>query len=188
MKSPFYFIVKPHKGKRYDNIKVYGDVEFISNSSIESFEHSNRFAEVVATPVGYEGEISKGDMLLVHHNVFKFYYDMKGREKSGRSFFKDDLFFVDEEQFYLYKSGEAQWKAHSKYCFIKPAEEQEYYLSKGGNEEPLMGTIKYINQELLNLGLKVGDKVCYEPDTEYEFTVYGEKLYRMYTNNLAVVV
>ena len=41
---------------------------------------------------------------------------------------------------------------------------------------------------MLNLGLKVGDKVCYEPDTEYEFTVDGEKLYRMYTNNLAVVV
>ena len=188
MKSPFYFIVKPRRGERYDNIKVYGDVEFITNSSIESFEHSNRYAEVVATPIGYEGEIVSGDTLLVHHNVFKFYYDMKGREKSGRSFFQNDLFFVDNEQFYLYQSGDKEWKAHSKYCFILPAEEQEYYLSKGGNEEPLVGTIRYINKELLNLGLNVGDKVCYEPDTEYEFTVDGEKLYRMYTNNIAVVL
>ena len=36
-----------------------------------------------------------GDTLLVHHNVFKFYYDMYGREKSGRSFLKENLFLVD---------------------------------------------------------------------------------------------
>ena len=41
----------------------------------------------VATPLGYDGEIVVGDLLLVHHNVFKFYNDMKGRQKSGKSFF-----------------------------------------------------------------------------------------------------
>jgi hypothetical protein len=36
----------------------------------------------------------KGDTLLVHHNVFKFYNDIKGVERSGRSYFMDDLFFI----------------------------------------------------------------------------------------------
>jgi len=188
MRSPEFFIVKPKDGKRYDNTRTYGEVEFISNSSIESADHSNRFAIVESTPIGYKGAIKKGDTLLVHHNVFKFYYDMQGREKSGRSFFQKDLFFVDFDQFFLYKTKDEEWKAHSKYCFIKPAKEEDYYIKKFTNEEPLVGTIRYINEELLNLGLNVGDKVCYEPDSEYEFRVDGEKLYRMFTNNLVVKV
>lgn len=186
MKSPYSFIVKPIDGKRYDNTRTYGDIEFITNSSVESADHSNRFAVVESTPIGYTGPIKKGDHLLVHHNVFKFYYDMKGREKSGRSFFKEDLFFVDYDQFFLYRTENSDWQAHSKYCFIEPAKEEDYYIKKFTNEEPLVGTIRYINQELLNLGLNVGDKVCYEPDCEYEFTVDGQKLYRMFTNNLVV--
>ena len=56
----------------------------------------------MALPLGYEGPIGVGDTLLVHHNVFKFYNDMKGRRQSGRSFLKDDLFLVDFDQFYMY--------------------------------------------------------------------------------------
>ena len=74
---------------------------------------------MVSTPIGYKGEIKIGDILLVHHNVFKFYYDMKGIEKSGKSYFRDDLFFIDPDQFFLYYNGD-QWRAHSKYCFVKP--------------------------------------------------------------------
>ncbi len=125
--------------------------------------------------------------MIVHHNVFKFYYDMRGREKSGKSFFKEDLFIVDFEQFYLYKSSD-EWISHAHYCFVKPAKEEDYYVKKFTTEEPLVGTIRFINEELLNLGLNVGDKICYEPDSEYEFTVDGEKLYRMYTRNIAVAL
>ena len=98
MKSPFYFIVKPVNNKRYSNTIEVGERELVVSTSQEDHMFSNRFAEVVATPVKYDGEIQKGDTLLVHHNVFKLYYDMKGREKSGKSFFKDNLFLLDEEQ------------------------------------------------------------------------------------------
>jgi hypothetical protein len=103
MKSPFYFIVKPLKGKRYDNTREVGDYELVVSTSEEDHKFSNRYAEVVELPIGYSGGVSIGDLLLVHHNVFKYYNDMKGRQRSGRSFFKDDLFFVDNEQFFLYK-------------------------------------------------------------------------------------
>jgi len=185
MKSPFYFIVKPVNGRRYDNIKKLGDVDFITSTSQEDHTASNRFAEVIETPLGYSGEIVPGDILLVHHNVFKIYYDMKGRAKSGFSFFKDDLFFIENDQFFLYKHDN-KWNAHSKYCFIKPSEKKDSYIIKPGTEEPLVGTIKYINNELLELGLKEGDEVSFEPDSEYAFTIDGEKLYRMFTNNITV--
>ena len=98
MKSPFYFIAKPVKGKRYDNTKEIGGLEIIVSTSEEDHQFSNRYAEVVETPLGYNGPIVPGDTLIVHHNVFKFYNDMKGNRRSGRSFFKDDIFLIDNEQ------------------------------------------------------------------------------------------
>ena len=76
MKSPFQFIVKPVKGKRYDNTKEIGGIDFIISTSQEDHKFSNRYAEVVSTPIDYSGPIQTGDILLVHHNVFKFYYDI----------------------------------------------------------------------------------------------------------------
>jgi hypothetical protein len=189
MKSPYSFIVKPYNNRRYDNVKSYGDIEFITSTSEEDHKSSNRFAIVISTPINYTGPIKEGDILLVHHNVFKFYNDMYGRRKSGKSFFKDDLFFVDVDQFYLYKSkGESNWKGYSKYCFIKPLKAQKSYLNKNSKNEPLQGTVKYINDELTKKGVKVGDKVLYEPESEYEFIVDDEKLYRMFTKNITVVL
>lgn len=187
MQSPFSFIVKPLNNRRYDNIKSYGNIDFITSTSEEDFKSSNRYAEVIALPINYSGEIKIGDTLLVHHNVFKFYNDMYGRRKSGKSYFKDNLFFVDPDQFFLYKTNNT-WKAHNSYCFIKPSKEKKYIIEKFSKEEALFGTIKYINNELLSLGLNVGDEISYQPHSEYEFSVDGEKLYRMYTRNITLAI
>ena len=187
MKSPYSFIVSPEKGRRYDNIKKYGNKNFITSSSEEDHSSSNRFAVVISTPINYTGPIKKGNILLVHHNVFKFYNDMYGNRKSGKSFFKDNLFLVDPDQFYMYKNKN-EWIGHDKYCFIKPLESKDGYLKKSSKYEPLTGTVKYINQDLLDKGVKVGDVVLYQPDSEYEFLVDDELLYRMFTNNITVVL
>jgi hypothetical protein len=75
------------------------------------YRHQLRYSDVV--------EI--GDTLLVHHNVFKYYYDMKGRQKSGRSHLMDDLFLIEPDQYYMYKK-QGRWHTHDRYCFVKPAE------------------------------------------------------------------
>lgn len=185
MKSPFYFIAKPVNGKRYDNTKQIAGIEFIVSTSEEDFKFSNRFAEVVELPLGYTGPIKKGDILLVHHNVFKYYNDMKGRQKSGKSFFKDDLFFIETEQFFMYKHG-STWNAYDRYCFVKPIAATDSYIKKPFSEEPLMGIMKYPNKYLLERGINAGDNVCFSPDSEYEFTVDGEKLYRMYDHQITI--
>ena len=127
MKSPFCFIVTPYNNRRYDNIKYYGEQKFFTSTSEEDHTVSTRFATVVETPINYIGEVKKGDTLVVHHNVFKYYNDIYGRQKSGRSWLKDDLFLVDPEQFYLYKQND-EWKSHGKYCFIKPIPKKDFYL------------------------------------------------------------
>lgn len=187
MQSPDRFIVRPMKGKRYNNTKDIGGLEFITSTSEEDFKFSNREAEVISVPLNYKGEIEKGDVLLVHHNVFKFYNDMKGRRQSGRSFFKDDLFFIEDEQFYMYKKN-GKWKAQGKNCFVKPSTVKKSFIDKPGEYEPLMGTVKYINEELIKLGVKEGDEISFQPESEYEFRVDDEILYRMFTNNITFIV
>jgi len=162
MKSPFYFITRAYNGRRYDNVKSIGGIDFITSTSEEDHKASNRYAEVIETPLGYEGPIRSGDTLLVHHNVFKFYNDMKGRQQSGKSFFKDDLFFIDEEQFFMYKQG-GEWHSYD-----------------------LVGIMKYPNDYLKSKGISSGDMVCFKPESEYEFDVDGEKLYRMYDHQITI--
>jgi hypothetical protein len=41
---------------------------------------------------------------------------------------------------------------------------------------------------LIKKGVKIGDEVLYEPESEYEFIVDDEKLYRMFTKNITVVL
>lgn len=187
MRSPFYFIAKPMKGKRYDNTKEIGGIEIILSTSEEDHKFSNRYAEVVELPLGYEGPILPGDTLIVHHNAFKFYNDIKGRRKSGKSFFKDDLFFIEPDQFFMYKQ-DGQWKPYDRYCFVKPLPAIESYIKKPFSEEPLMGTMKYPNEYLLSQGVKAGDTVCFAPESEYEFNIDGEKLYRMYDHQISIMV
>jgi len=187
MRSHFYCIVTPLNEKRYNNTIDYEGVEFISSTSQEDFKFSNRMAEVVSTPVNYTGDICVGDLLVVHHNVFKIYYDMQGRQQSGKSFLKDKTFFVDETQFYAFKH-DGKWRCHSNNCFVKPIDKKEYFIEKPGTEEALVGRMRYNNKELDKLGVHNGALICFEPESEYEFQIDGEKLYRMYTRNITMTL
>ena len=184
MQSPFDFIVT---GQRYNNTKEIGGIELIVNTSEEDHKFSNRYAEVLEVPRGYDGPIQKGDTLLVHHNVFKFYNDMKGRRKSGRSFFRDDIFFVEPDQFYMYKR-DGKWNTYSRYCFVKPMPAIDSYIKKPFTNEPLMGTMVYPNAYLVTQGVREGDTVCFKPDSEYEFDIDGQKLYRIFDHQITMVL
>jgi hypothetical protein len=185
MQSPFYFITKPISGKRYNNTKEIGGIELIVSTSEEDHRFSNREAEVLEVPIDYNGPIKVGDKLLVHHNVFKFYNDMKGRRKSGKSFFKEDIFLIDDEQFFMYHN-ETGWHAHDRYCFVQPIKPEESFIYKPIEEEPLMGIMRYPNKALMDEGIQAGDKVCFKPDSEYEFIVDEEKLYRIYDHQITI--
>ncbi len=187
MKSPFYFIVEPVKNRRYNNTIDIDGVDFITSTSKEDFKFSNREGVVIETPSNYKGPIKKGDKLLVHHNVFKYYNDMRGRERSGKSFLKDNTFFVDDTQYFAYNNG-VEWRSVRNCCFVKPVEKKDFYLFKLGTDEPLTGELVIDNEELKDMGLSVGDIVCFTPHSEYEFNVDGEVMYRMYTHNITMTV
>ena len=99
----------------------------------------------------------------------------------------DDLFFVDNEQFYMYKKNN-QWHCHDRYCFVEPIPTVESFVYKPMSEEPLMGKLKYTNDKLKGYGLQEGDLVSFKPDSEYEFNVDGQKLYRMFDHQITIAL
>lgn len=103
MNSVSDFIVSP-LGLRYDNEIKVGKKKLITNASIESYKHVNNIAKVISTPIIDSSNIKKGDLVLIHHNVFRRFYDIRGKEKNSKSYFKDNLFFCSTDQIYLYKT------------------------------------------------------------------------------------
>ena len=182
MNSLFDFIVEPI-GQRYSNEVKLGDKSLIINSKIESYKAVNNIGKVIELPKTYKTNIKKGDLVMIHHNVFRRFYDMKGREKNSKSYFKDNLFFVQEDQIYLYKRKD-KWKAFQDRCFIAPIRDQVHIHN--WVEQNLIGILKYGNSALEALGINEGDFVGYTPDGEYDFVVDGKRLYCMKSNDIVI--
>lgn len=182
MRSVFSFIVKP-VGERYNNKVDVDGKELIINTKIESFKSVNKLAEVVATPLAIKTDIKPGDIIVMHHNVFRRFYDMKGRQKNSRSYFEEDLYFCDLDQIYLYKR-EGNWNSVNDRCFVKPIKNTDYL--KLDKEQKHIGILKYGNSSLDELKISRGDLVGYTPFGEFEFLIDGERLYCMKSNDIVI--
>ena len=182
MRSVYDFIIKP-VGKRYDNEVKVGEHTLITNSSIESFKHVNNIAEVVETPVAFATPIRKGDLIMVHHNVFRVFYDMKGIKKNSRSFLKDNLFFCAVDQVYLYKRKDT-WKSFGDRCFVAPVKNKD--LLSTDKVADLIGILKIGNSSLEESGINPGDIIGFTPNSEWEFVVDNQIMYCMKSNDIVI--
>lgn len=182
MKSLYQFIVKP-KGERYNNIKKIGDTSLLLNTNIESFRHINKEAIVVSAPAAFNTGINIGDTVLIHHNIFRRWYDIKGKERNGSMFFKDNMYFVNVDQVYGYKKNN-NWVMVNNRCFVKPIKETSSYSTE--KEQKHIGILKYGNNVLEALHINPGDLVGFTPSSEWEFIINDERLYCMKSNDIAI--
>ena len=179
MKSLYNFIVKPYKS-RYDNIRKIGDKTLIINTTIENHRFVSKEAVVVSVPAAFDSQIKPGDKVYVHHNLFRRWYDQKGRERNSSSYFKDDLYFASVDQIYMYND-----KCHLNYCFVKPILNNDNLdVIK---EQPNVGIVKYTNSSLEAVGITPGTLVTFTPSSEFEFIIGDERLYCMKSNDIALI-
>jgi len=188
MRSLHGFIVEPLNNQRYSHTKELSGQKVIKSVSKEDARNSNREGVVIETPVGYNGPVEKGDTLIVHHNVFKFYNDIQGREKNGRSFLKDNKFIVEDDQWFMYKKTGADWCARENCCFIEPVSVNDFWMIVPGIGFHLVGKVAYANTRLQEMGICKGDLVGFLPESEYEFDVDGKVLYRVFTNHICIKI
>ena len=177
MKSPYNYIIKP-KGERYNNTVSVGDKTLITNTDIFDHKHVNREAVVLSTPKAFDTDIKEGDTVIVHHNVFRRWNDARGNERNSKSFFKEDQYFVSEDQIFAYKSTDT-WRPMKGFCFVKPIKSRDNFSQDV--EKPLVGIIKYSDGSQ-----DVGDLVGFTPNSEYEFIIDGERLYRVYSKFITI--
>jgi len=182
MKSLFDFIVEPY-GQRYNNKVKIGDKSLIINTQVETFKAVNNIAKVIEVPLSYKTSIKKGDLIMIHHNVFRRWYNVRGEEKNSKSYFKDNLYFVQQDQIYLYKRNN-KWKSFNNRCFVAPLRDEVEIHNV--LEQNLIGILKYGNSALEMLEISEGDVVGYKPFGEYEFIVDGERLYCMKSNDIVI--
>ena len=177
MKSVYNFVVTP-KGNRYNNTKKIGDSELILNTEIFNHQYVNREAKVISTPIIGNTDIKPGDTVIVHHNVFRRWHNVKGIEKNSRSYFNESTYFINYDQIFLYKRND-KWIAPKGYCFVKPLKAVDQLNIE--SEKPLQGIVKYSDGTV-----KVNELVGFTPNSEYEFVVDGERLYRVLSKFITI--
>ena len=185
MKSVYNYIIKP-KGQRYNNSVDVGEKSLILNTEIYNHQFVNREAEIISTPSVGSSELKVGDTVIVHHNVFRRWHNMKGIEKNSRAFYKEDMYFVSEDQIFAYKRNqnwsrfkESKWHALKGFCFIKPIKSIDKFSTE--EEQPLIGIVKYTDGSV-----DVGDLVGFRPNSKYEFVIDGQRLYRVYSHFITI--
>ena len=182
MNSLYQFIIKP-LGERYNNITKIENKELIINSSISDHKFINRIAQVVSTPLGIKTNIKKNDIVVVHHNLFRRYYNMKGKSVNGSTFFKKNMYFAHPDQIFLYKNTD-NWKTNLNFCFVKPILENNDY--KDSKLKSNVGILKYGNNVLDALEITPGDLIGFKPNREFQFIINNEILYCMQSNDITI--
>ena len=163
------YIINPI-GDRYNNSVRVGDKELVLNTEIFNHQYINRLAKIIATPLLFQSPLNVGDEVIVHLNIFRRWHDVKGVERNSRSYWKEDKYIISEDQIYLYKKD--NWIAMPGYSFIKPIVSKNNLIND--TEEPLIGIIKYSDGTFNKKEL-----VGFQPNSEYEFVINGERLYRV---------
>ena len=179
MQHTHCYIVEPING-RYNNKKE----NLILNTSIEDHKFVNRNGKVLALPIINDNEyLQIGDEVIVHHNIFRRYYDMRGNEKNSKSYFEENKYFCYHDQIFLYKRN-GKWHTPPGFCFVKPIHSLNNLTED--KEEPLTGVLKHVGSDLRDFNLDNDDLIGFTPNSEYEFIIDNERLYRVPINSISI--
>jgi hypothetical protein len=166
MNSIYDFIIEPF-GERYNNKSG----KLIVNTDMSDHRFVNRTGRVIYTPIAVKSNIKEGDLVIVHHNVFRRMHNIKSKEVNSRSFLDENKYFVNPSQVFAYNDGK-EWRPTEDFVFVKPIKNRSKF-----NVEP--------TEELKGLvamdgnGFKKNDLVGFAPSSEYEFTIENTLMYRV---------
>ena len=184
MQSLYNFIIEP-ENNRYNNEVDINGKKLIVNTTMDDYKFVNRVGIVKSIPLVGKTNIKVGDKVIVHHNVFRRFYDIKGREKNSSSYFKEDMYFCYFDQIFLYMQNN-EWKAPKNYCFVKPIVNNKKDIITAQKERKHIGVLKYGNKSLEALGINEGDLIGFNLNSEYEFIIDNNRLYRMQSKDITI--
>lgn len=182
LQSPHKFVLAPFNAEQYINTKKVGDVDLIVTTSIEDAKDVQREATILALPMSYKGDLAIGDNCIVHHNIFRITYsDFGGVPAQSNFYLKENVFYASPDLIYM-KISNGVHEAIDDNVFVKPIKEINEWV--GEKEKDHTGIIRYSNKKLREIGINDGDTIVFRKNTEYEFNILGEKLYKMSNNRI----
>jgi len=183
MKSLYNYIISTND--RYNNKTSVEGKELILNTEIteRDYEFVNRIGTVISTPINIKTPIKAGDQVIIHHNVFRRWYDVRGTERNSGNYIDENRYSVSPDQLFAYKQN-GEWHCPNMYCFVKPLENEDIWSTE--SEQKLLGVLTYTNEYLSSLGLSCGDIVGFTPESEYEFNIDDKKLYRILSTEITI--
>jgi len=177
MQSVFNYLVSP-KGNRTTGSKEIEGQTLLLNTDLQNHSYTNRVGTILNLPLVGNEELKEGDDVIVHHNVFRRFRDVRGKEKDSKNYLSEDVYTVQADQIYAFKR-DGEWKALEGFCFVKPIKEDKMFSVDF--EKPLIGIVKFGNDEIKEESL-----VGFKPSSEYEFVIEGQRLYRVPVNSITI--
>jgi hypothetical protein len=177
VRSLHSYLVSPN-GDRTTSKKNINGTELLLNTELQNHNYVNRIGTIISIPMIGDLGLLPNDDVILHHNVFRRFRDIRGNEKNSTSYYKENMYIVQPDQIYAYNRG-GGWKALEGFCFVKPIKETKMFSDNF--EKPLIGIVKYGNNHIKN-----GELVGFKPGAEYEFIIEGQKLYRIPINLITI--
>ena len=176
MRSVHDFLITP-AGERYNNVSESG---LILNTEMQNHNYVNREAIVLSCPIlGNDTGIEVGDTILIHHNIFRRFRDVRGIEKNSRAYYTEDKYFCPVDQIYMVKKEDG-WAALPGFTFVQPVKDERIFSEH--KEIPLKGIVSHA--DINEPDVRKGDVVSFTPSSEFEFTVENKKVYRILSYNI----
>ena len=150
-----------------------GRVEYIARGMNKQYRDDINFQKM---------ELKVGDHVYAHHwlcNKDKMVQDTD-LDKDGYG-----LYYIMYGQIYcIVKDGKikmiGEWNLIDPLETVAPKSNIPNFVTKvNSQKEPLKGVARHINAKLRKLGIKVGDVVYFDADSDYEIIIEGETCYRM---------
>ena len=185
------FDVLVHVPDMYQRSERIGSKEIHFVTGMNDVSKTIRYGTVLEVPEYFDTNLQEGDIVYFHHNIVRRSVNNEGEYMHGP--FEVDrtlgLYNCPLEEIYGVER-DGRFFCLEPFCFIKPVKND--IIKKQGKiltveevtEKPNIGIIRYGNSQLKGLGFNEGDQIVFKVDSEYEFTVRGEKLYRMTTNKI----
>ena len=166
----------------YNNKEVANGVAYTVNVSIDDVTSINRTATVVAAP--YNSNLNSGDEVIVHHNIMRENIHTSGVKTKGFFNIVDNFYHCPVSEVIMKKNNEGHWETLLDFVFIKPIKEENIELGFGMTLAPrarkgmkeLRATLAITNKGLK--GVSVGDTVIFSKNSEHEFIIDGEVLFK----------
>jgi co-chaperonin GroES (HSP10) len=156
------------------------------DENIKQVKDTIRYGEVIAVPSDCKYDIKVGETLYFHHNIVAVTVMDEGDI--------DSSFLVDKEECIYRVPLDPNWpmafgvlrdvkfKPLDGTCFVRPIIETATGFEIEDKLKPQYGVMVYSCKSLEDVGIKEGTTVIFDKDSEYEFNIMGEKLYRMNDN------